>query len=108
AVRHDPATATLLAPIPDPPKVVCLGLNYRDHAAESQMPIPAEPVLFSKYATALIGHGAEIVLPEASHEVDYEAELVVVVGRGGRHISRDRAREHVAGYTLGHDVSARA
>jgi 2-keto-4-pentenoate hydratase/2-oxohepta-3-ene-1,7-dioic acid hydratase in catechol pathway len=106
-VRHDPAHATLLAPVPDPRKIVCLGLNYRDHAIESGMPIPPEPVLFSKYPTALIGHLGEIVLPEVSTEVDYEAELVVVIGRGGRHIPRERAMSHVAGYTIGHDVSAR-
>ena len=82
-VRHDPAVATLLAPIPDPPKIICLGLNYRDHAEESGMAIPAEPIVFSKYASSLIGPGAEIVLPEVSTEVDYEAELVVVIGKGG-------------------------
>jgi 2-keto-4-pentenoate hydratase/2-oxohepta-3-ene-1,7-dioic acid hydratase in catechol pathway len=106
-VRHDPAGATLLAPVPDPRKIVCLGLNYRDHAAESGMEVPKEPILFSKYPTALIGHQGEIVLPEVSTEVDYEAELVVVVGQGGRHIPRERAMDHVAGYTVGHDVSAR-
>jgi 2-keto-4-pentenoate hydratase/2-oxohepta-3-ene-1,7-dioic acid hydratase in catechol pathway len=105
--RHEPAGATLLAPIPDPAKIICLGLNYRDHAAESGMAIPGEPILFSKYTTALIGSEAEIILPELSNEVDYEAELVVVIGRGGRHIPGDRARQHVAGYTIGHDVSAR-
>jgi len=82
-------------------------LNYRDHAAESGSPIPKEPILFSKYATALIGDGAAIVLPPVSRKVDYEAELVVVIGRGGRHIPRERAMEHVGGYAVGHDVSAR-
>jgi 2-keto-4-pentenoate hydratase/2-oxohepta-3-ene-1,7-dioic acid hydratase in catechol pathway len=106
-VRHDPATATLLAPVHDPRKIVCLGLNYRDHAAESGMEVPKEPILFSKFATTLVGHQAEVVLPEVSTEVDYEAELVVVIGQGGRHIPRERALEHVAGYTVGHDVSAR-
>jgi 2-keto-4-pentenoate hydratase/2-oxohepta-3-ene-1,7-dioic acid hydratase in catechol pathway len=106
-VRHDPAGATLRAPVPGPQKIVCLGLNYRDHAAESGMEVPKEPILFSKYPSALIGHQGEIVLPEVSTEVDYEAELVVVVGKGGRHIPRERAMEHVAGYTIGHDVSAR-
>jgi 2-keto-4-pentenoate hydratase/2-oxohepta-3-ene-1,7-dioic acid hydratase in catechol pathway len=106
-VGHDPKQAKLLPPIPDPPKIVCLGLNYRDHAAESGMAPPPEPVLFSKYATALIGPGDEIVLPEVSQEVDYEAELVVVIGLGGKHITRESAFEHVAGYTAGHDVSAR-
>jgi 2-keto-4-pentenoate hydratase/2-oxohepta-3-ene-1,7-dioic acid hydratase in catechol pathway len=107
SVRHDPAKSTLLAPVPDPRKIICLGLNYRDHAAESGMEIPSEPILFSKYPTALIGHQAAIVLPADSQQVDYEAELVIVVGRGGRHITRERAMEHVAGYAVGHDVSAR-
>jgi 2-keto-4-pentenoate hydratase/2-oxohepta-3-ene-1,7-dioic acid hydratase in catechol pathway len=107
SVRHDRKSAALLAPIPDPPKIVCLGLNYRDHAIESKMAIPEEPILFSKFATALIGAGAEIVLPPVSTDVDYEAELVVVIGRGGRSISRDRALDHVVGYAIGHDVSAR-
>jgi 2-keto-4-pentenoate hydratase/2-oxohepta-3-ene-1,7-dioic acid hydratase in catechol pathway len=106
-VRHDPGTARLLAPVPDPRKIICVGLNYRDHAAESGVPAPDEPVLFSKYPTALIGHGAPILLPKVSHEVDYEAELVVIVGRGGRHIPRERALQHVGGYSVGHDVSAR-
>jgi 2-keto-4-pentenoate hydratase/2-oxohepta-3-ene-1,7-dioic acid hydratase in catechol pathway len=105
--RHDPANVTLLAPVPDARKIICIGLNYRDHAAESGVPVPTEPVLFSKYPTALIGHGASIVLPSVSQEVDYEAELVVVIGRKGRHISRQRAFEHVGGYAIGHDVSAR-
>ena len=106
-VRHDPATATLHAPVPDPRKIVCLGLNYRDHAQETGAEPPPEPILFSKYVTTLVGHQAEIVLPEESQEVDYEAELVIVVGRGGKRIARERAMEHVAGYTVGHDVSAR-
>ena len=106
-VRHDPANVTLLAPVPDARKIVCIGLNYRDHAAESGVPVPTEPVLFSKYPTALIGHGAPIVLPGVSQEVDFEAELVVVIGRKGRHIPRQRALEHVGGYAVGHDVSAR-
>jgi 2-keto-4-pentenoate hydratase/2-oxohepta-3-ene-1,7-dioic acid hydratase in catechol pathway len=107
AVRHDPAHVKLLAPVPDPRKIVCIGLNYRDHAAESGVPAPTEPILFSKYPTTLIGHGGQIVLPSVSHEVDYEAELVVVVGRKGRHITRERAHEYVGGYAVGHDVSAR-
>ena len=107
AVRHDPAHVRLLAPVPDPQKIICIGLNYRDHAAESGVPVPAEPILFSKYPTALIGHGETIILPSVSQEVDYEAELVVVIGRSGRHIPRERAFEHVGGYAVGHDVSAR-
>jgi 2-keto-4-pentenoate hydratase/2-oxohepta-3-ene-1,7-dioic acid hydratase in catechol pathway len=107
AMRLAAEQVRLLPPIPDPPKIVCIGLNYRDHAAESGAPIPKEPVLFSKYATALIGHGAPIVLPPVSQEVDYEAELVIVIGRRGRHVPKDQAMSYVAGYMIGHDVSAR-
>jgi 2-keto-4-pentenoate hydratase/2-oxohepta-3-ene-1,7-dioic acid hydratase in catechol pathway len=106
-VRHESSVARLLAPVPDARKIICIGLNYRDHAAESGVPVPEEPIIFSKYATAMIGHGDAIVLPAVSHEVDYEAELVVAIGRGGRHIPRQRALEHVGGYSVGHDVSAR-
>jgi 2-keto-4-pentenoate hydratase/2-oxohepta-3-ene-1,7-dioic acid hydratase in catechol pathway len=101
------ADAQFLAPVNDPHKIVCVGLNYKDHAAESGVPIPKDPVLFSKYATALIGAGESIVLPPVSSEVDYEAELVIVIGRRGRNIPAAAALEYVAGYTIGHDVSAR-
>jgi 2-keto-4-pentenoate hydratase/2-oxohepta-3-ene-1,7-dioic acid hydratase in catechol pathway len=107
SVAHDPARARLLPPVTDPRKIICIGLNYRDHAAESGVPAPPEPVLFSKYPTALIGHLQPIILPRVSNEVDYEAELVVVIGRSGRHLSREEAWDHVGGYTAGHDVSAR-
>ena len=106
-VSYDPASAVLLAPVPDPQKILCLGLNYRDHAEESGMAIPEEPVLFSKFPSALIGPGATIELPPASTQVDYEAELVWVIGRRGRDIPRERALDYIGGYTVGHDVSAR-
>jgi len=99
--------ARLLSPVPDPRKIICLGLNYRDHAAETAAQIPREPILFSKYATALIGPGDNIVLPSVSQEVDYEAELVIVVGKRGRNLSAAAAPAYIAGYTVGHDVSAR-
>ena len=70
-------------------------------------PIPKEPVLFSKYPTALIGHGDNIVLPKVSSKVDYEAELVIVIGKRGRHLIPETRRQDIAGYTVGHDVSAR-
>lgn len=107
AVTLPAAGVKLLAPVPDPHKIICLGLNYRDHAIESGSPIPKEPILFSKYATALTGHGEPIVLPPVSQEVDYEAELVIVVGKRGRNIPEKQAADFVAGYTVGHDVSAR-
>jgi 2-keto-4-pentenoate hydratase/2-oxohepta-3-ene-1,7-dioic acid hydratase in catechol pathway len=107
AVRHPAAGARLLPPVPDPEKVLCIGLNYRDHAAETGAAIPGHPVVFSKFNTALIGHEAPIVLPPVSQEVDYEAELVLVVGRAGKNIPAAGARDYLAGYTIGHDVSAR-
>jgi 2-keto-4-pentenoate hydratase/2-oxohepta-3-ene-1,7-dioic acid hydratase in catechol pathway len=97
----------LLAPIPAPQKIFCVGLNYADHAKETGKEAPSEPVIFNKLATAVCAHGDAIVLPKLSREVDYEAELVVVIGQGGRHIARDKALGHVAGYCCGHDVSAR-
>jgi 2-keto-4-pentenoate hydratase/2-oxohepta-3-ene-1,7-dioic acid hydratase in catechol pathway len=102
-----PQSLRLLAPVPDPEKVICVGLNYADHAAESRLPIPTEPVIFNKFPTALIGHQAPIVLPKISDRVDYEAELVVVIGSAGRDIPESQAMNHVAGYACGHDVSAR-
>jgi 2-keto-4-pentenoate hydratase/2-oxohepta-3-ene-1,7-dioic acid hydratase in catechol pathway len=101
------AAVKLLPPVPDPHKIICLGLNYRDHAAETNAPLPREPILFSKYATALVGQGDQIVLPSVSKEVDYEAELVVVIGKRGRNILAAAASEYIAGYTVGNDVSAR-
>jgi 2-keto-4-pentenoate hydratase/2-oxohepta-3-ene-1,7-dioic acid hydratase in catechol pathway len=97
----------LLAPVPHPRKVICVGLNYADHAAESGAPIPEEPVIFNKFVTSVCAHEETIVLPRVSSQVDYEAELVVVIGQGGRHIAESNALKHVAGYCCGHDVSAR-
>jgi 2-keto-4-pentenoate hydratase/2-oxohepta-3-ene-1,7-dioic acid hydratase in catechol pathway len=101
------AKAILLAPIPRPPKIICIGLNYRDHAAEAHQAIPDVPTVFAKFPTAAIGHRQPIVLPKNSTKPDYEAELAVVIGRGGRHIPEAAWREHVFGYTIFNDVSAR-
>lgn len=100
-------TGRLLAPISDPGKVICIGLNYRDHALETNSPIPSEPVVFNKFPQCVVGPDDAVVLPTVSHEVDYEAELVVVIGKGGKRISKANAMQHVAGYTVGNDVSAR-
>lgn len=100
-------TGKPLAPIADPSKLLCIGLNYRDHAAESGSPIPTEPVVFSKFPQAIIGTDDAIVLPRVAHEVDYEAELVIVIGQRGKNIPRNQALRHIAGYTVGNDVSAR-
>ena len=98
---------TIGPPVPDPSKIVCLGLNYRDHAREAGLTPPSTPMFFAKYANSLIGPGDAIVPPPATAQVDYEAELAVVIGRRGRHVSADRALGHVFGVMAFNDVSAR-
>lgn len=100
-------SAVLLAPIPRPQKVICVGLNYRDHAEESKMEIPSVPTIFSKFSSSITGPQAPIILPKNSSKPDYEAELAVVIGQGGRHIAADDWQRHVYGYTCLNDVSAR-
>jgi 2-keto-4-pentenoate hydratase/2-oxohepta-3-ene-1,7-dioic acid hydratase in catechol pathway len=102
-----PAPATLLPPVPAPEKILCIGLNYRDHAIETGAAIPGEPVVFSKFNSTLIGHGETIRLPRVAKEVDYEAELVVIIGRTAKHVDAGSAMQYVFAYTCGHDVSAR-
>jgi len=97
----------LKAPVPRPGKIICLGLNYRDHAIESGLAIPTYPVVFAKFANVVIGPGEAIVLPKISQEVDYEAEFGVVIGKRGRAIAESDALSYVAGYLPFHDVSAR-
>ncbi len=97
----------LTAPIPRPGKILCIGLNYRDHAEETGKPIPERPILFSKFPTAVIGPADPVVLPRISSKVDFEAELGVVLGRRAKHVTRERALEHVLGYMNLNDVSAR-
>lgn len=95
------------APVPRPGKLICIGLNYRDHAAESNLPIPERPVVFSKFSTAVIAPGEPVVLPPTSQQVDYEAELAVVIGRRAKSVSATRAFDYVLGYTAFNDVTAR-
>ena len=90
-----------------PPKFICIGLNYLDHAKESGMAIPSTPVVFTKYHNAVIGPGEAIEIPPVSNQVDYEAELGFVIGKRGKNIPADRWEEYVFGYTCVHDVSAR-
>jgi 2-keto-4-pentenoate hydratase/2-oxohepta-3-ene-1,7-dioic acid hydratase in catechol pathway len=97
----------LLAPVPRPPKFICIGLNYLDHAKETKQQVPKVPTVFNKFTNVVIGPGASIVLPNASKAPDYEAEMAFIVGRGGRNIAADSAMEHVFGYTIVNDVSAR-
>ena len=95
------------APVPRPGKILCIGLNYRDHAAESNQPIPKKPVVFSKFSTCVIAPGEPVVLPATSQQVDYEAELAVVIGRRAKHVTAERAYDYVFGYTAFNDVTAR-
>jgi len=97
----------LLAPLQEPPRIFCVGLNYRDHAVESKMEIPKVPTVFLKLASALIGPSAAIELPSISSQPDYEAEFACVIGKGGSRIAREDWQEHVFGYTILNDVSAR-
>ena len=102
------ADATLCAPIPDARKIICMGLNYRDHAEETGQEIPAAPMWFAKFANSLIGSGQQIVLPAAHAEfVDYEAELALVVGRAARNVETKDALSHLAGAMPFNDVTAR-
>ncbi|MFC4909564.1 fumarylacetoacetate hydrolase family protein [Actinomadura gamaensis] len=96
-----------LLPVARPEKIFCVGLNYRSHVAETERELPSYPVLFPKFASNLIGAGADIVLPPESKQVDYEAELAVVIGRSGRRIDRKNALGHVLGYTICNDVTMR-
>lgn len=97
----------LLSPVLKPGKILCVGLNYRDHAIESNMEIPGVPTIFVKLPSAVTGPGAPIVLPQNSTQPDYEAELAAVIGHGGRNIRAEDWEQHVLGYTILNDVSAR-
>ncbi|MCY4087235.1 MAG: fumarylacetoacetate hydrolase family protein [Actinomycetia bacterium] len=108
AEDSQPAAAVVFdAPVPRPPKVIAIGLNYRKHAIESNMPIPDEPVVFARFSNALCGPTDEIVIPAGCDQVDWEAELVIVMGRGGGGIAAADAWPRVAGLTCGQDVSDR-
>jgi len=97
----------LHAPLTNPPRVFAIGLNYREHAIESGMAIPTTPVVFFKLQSAIVGPGDAIVLPKATDQPDYEAEMAFVIGKGGFRIPAAEWREHVYGYTIVNDVSAR-
>jgi 2-keto-4-pentenoate hydratase/2-oxohepta-3-ene-1,7-dioic acid hydratase in catechol pathway len=101
------AGLTLWPPIPQPPKILCVGLNYLSHARETGMPPPDTPIFFVRFPSSLVGDGAALVRPAASHQFDYEAELAVVIGRRARHVARDDALAYVAGYSLLNDGSLR-
>jgi acylpyruvate hydrolase len=100
-------TVRILPPVPKPPKILCVGLNYDDHLEESGLKKPVYPEIFARFATSLIAHNEPIHLPPESLALDYEAELAVVIGRSGRRINRDEALDHVAGYSLFNDATIR-
>ncbi len=104
---HKLSDVRLHAPLANPPRILGIGLNYRDHAAEAKMALPSAPVVFFKMSTAIIGPGDSIKLPKNSTEPDYEAELAVVIGKGGYRIPASAWHDHVYGYTIVNDVSAR-
>jgi 2-keto-4-pentenoate hydratase/2-oxohepta-3-ene-1,7-dioic acid hydratase in catechol pathway len=106
--EHDRGDVELLAPVEDPEKVVCVGLNYIEHIEEGGQERPENPVLFSKFPTAITGPGSTIAWdPGLTEEVDYEVELALVMGERARRVDAEEASEHVAGYTVANDVSAR-
>jgi 2-keto-4-pentenoate hydratase/2-oxohepta-3-ene-1,7-dioic acid hydratase in catechol pathway len=101
------ASCTLKAPIYDPQKLLCVGMNYVDHCKEQNYPVPQEPVIFSKFASAITEPNGAVIHPKETDSLDYEVELAFVISRRGKHIKESEAMSHVAGYTVAHDVSAR-
>jgi len=93
--------------ITDPEKIICVGLNYINHAKESKMDIPTSPILFSKFNNALAAHGEKVKIPQSAEQMDYEAELVLVIGKTAQNVSEEEALSYVFGYSIGNDVSAR-
>ncbi|MFD0853656.1 fumarylacetoacetate hydrolase family protein, partial [Actinomadura adrarensis] len=93
--------------VPEPPKIICVGLNYRRHAAESGTPVPDRPIYFAKYRNSLAGHRQDVAIPAVTSRVDYEVELVAVIGSRARNVPVPRALDHVFGYATGNDLSAR-
>ena len=107
APRIDLEKAAFLPPIGNPQKIVCVGLNYKDHSAESGFKQPDYPALFGRFNSSLIGHGAPIVRPQCSEQLDYEGELVAVIGRSARDVEEADALDHIAGYSIFNDASIR-
>jgi 2-keto-4-pentenoate hydratase/2-oxohepta-3-ene-1,7-dioic acid hydratase in catechol pathway len=98
---------TLLCPLSLPKKILCIGLNYRDHAIETKSPIPKEPIVFCKMPTAMIGPNEPILLPKVSMQIDYEAEMVLIIGKNLKNADEQQSLDGIFGYAVGHDVSAR-
>ena len=103
----DPGELRYGPPVPDPDKLICVGANYRKHSEEAGLPVPEQPIYFAKFRNSLVGHGAHVVIPPATRKVDYEVELVVVIGRPAHRVDVADALDHVFGYATGNDLSAR-
>jgi 2-keto-4-pentenoate hydratase/2-oxohepta-3-ene-1,7-dioic acid hydratase in catechol pathway len=106
-IDHKLSGIKFLPVIPNPDKIACAGINYRSHASETGREIPKQPSMFLRLANTLVGHEGEMIRPTVSHNFDFEGELAIIIGRGGRHIPIDRALDHVAGYTCFVDGSVR-
>jgi acylpyruvate hydrolase len=105
--RLDESRLTYLPPLSTPPKIICVGMNYLDHARENKLDLPAHPTFFTRFASSLIGHQQPIIRPVVSEQLDFEGELAAILGKPGRHIQKERALEHVAGYSIFNDASVR-
>lgn len=105
--KIDTGSIDYLPPLPTPGKIICVGLNYQDHAAESSMAAPDYPTLFARFASSMIGHDAALLRPKESDKLDFEGELVAVIGRRGRRIDKAKAHDYVAGYSIFNDGSIR-
>ncbi|MES0090081.1 fumarylacetoacetate hydrolase family protein [Mesorhizobium sp. M0030] len=107
AILVQAAYVSLLPPIPFPPKIICVGRNYGKHAEEAGRPISEIPIIFARFAKTLVAPGGKVVVPRVSHQLDWEGELAVIIGKSGRYISRQDALDHVAGYSIFNDVTVR-
>jgi acylpyruvate hydrolase len=107
SARHSLARVKAALPIANPPKFICVGLNYLEHAKEGGHPPPTYPSFFARYDRSLVAHGEPVIRPKASEQLDYECELTIVIGKGGRNIPEAKALDHVFGYTIFNDVSVR-
>jgi len=103
----DDSTLTYLPPLTTPPKIICVGMNYWDHARENKLESPEHPTFFARFASSLIGHEQPLIRPTVSEQLDFEGELAVIIGKPGRHIAAEKALEHVAGYAVFNDASVR-
>ncbi len=105
--KHALSSVKASLPVAHPPKFICVGLNYLEHAKEGGHPPPTYPSFFARYDRSLVAHGDPVIRPKSSIQLDYECELTIVIGKGGRHIPESRALDHVFGYTIFNDVSVR-